>query len=158
MEPDVTKMQAALDAAYASITQGQGGPFGACIVRDGKILAVAGNQVLAAHDPTAHAEVVAIRSACGALGTHRLPGAQIYSTTEPCPMCFAAIHLAQIDRIIYGTTIDDVRQLGFNELTLTNRQMQALGQSPVQITSDFMRPECLALLAFWSSLENRQTY
>jgi guanine deaminase len=155
---DSTKMQAALDAAYASIQQGAGGPFGACIVREGEILAVAANQVLAAHDPTAHAEVTAIRQACARLETHLLQGAQIYSTTEPCPMCFAAIHWAQIGRVIYGTGIEDVRRLGFNELTLSNRQMQTLGRSPVQIVPDFMRAECVALLDFWSSLEHRQTY
>lgn len=158
LKPDKTFMRAALDAARDGVSHGAGGPFGACIVRDGRILAVAGNRVLAGHDPTAHAEVTAIRAACAGLQTHLLDGAQIYSTTEPCPMCFAAIHWARIERIVFGTRIEDVARLGFNELTLSNKQMRAIGGSPVQITPDFLRGECQALLDFWTQLENCKTY
>ncbi len=151
-------MRAALDAAREGVSCGAGGPFGACIVRDGQILAVAGNRVLAGHDPTAHAEVTAIRAACAGLQTHLLDGAQIYSTTEPCPMCFAAIHWARIERIVFGTRIEDVARLGFNELALSNEQMRAIGGSPILVTPDFLRDECHDLLNFWTRLESRQTY
>jgi tRNA(Arg) A34 adenosine deaminase TadA len=151
-------MRAAIEAARESVRHGAGGPFGACIVRDGEVLAVASNQVLIAHDPTAHAEVVAIREACAHVGTHLLEGAEIYATTEPCPLCFSAIHWARIERIISGTRIADAAQLGFNEMPISNRQMGEWGQSPVQVQGDFLRDECLELFDFWQSLENRRTY
>lgn len=151
-------MRAAIEAARDSVSRGAGGPFGACIVRDGEILSVSSNHVLIGHDPTAHAEVMAIRLACGALQTHLLEGADIYSTTEPCPMCFASLHWARVRRIFYGTNIDDVTQLGFNEMPLSNFQMRELGQSPIEIFPDFMRDECLELLEFWQGIESRRTY
>ena len=151
-------MRAAIAAARDVVSAGKGGPFGACIVRDGEILAVAGNHVLAHHDPTAHAEVTAIRAACAQLQTHLLQGAEIYSTTEPCPMCFAALHWARVAKIYYGTNISDVAALGFNELSLSNFQMRELGGSHVEIVPDFLRDECLELLRFWSETESRRTY
>jgi len=151
-------MNAAIAAALDSISRGAGGPFGACVVRDGQILAVAANDVLAGNDPTAHAEVVAIRRACAELRTPFLEGAEIYSTTEPCPMCFSAIHWARISRIYFGTSIPDVLTLGFNELSISNEQMKQLGGSPVEIVGGFMREECLALLHEWIALPNKRTY
>lgn len=151
-------MQAALDSALEGIRLGAGGPFGACIVRDGKILALAANQVLQSHDPTAHAEICAIRLACAELKSHLLEGADIYSTTEPCPMCFSAIHWARGRRIIFGTSIPDVQALGFNEVTVSNEQMKQLGKCSVDIIPGFMRTECLALLNDWRALPNKQTY
>ncbi|MBV9868981.1 MAG: nucleoside deaminase [Abitibacteriaceae bacterium] len=151
-------MRAAIAAARNSVTRAAGGPFGACIVRDGQILSVSSNHVLANHDPTAHAEVMAIRRACDKLRYHLLEGAEIYSTTEPCPMCFASIHWARCKRIYYGTSIADVDALGFNEMSLSNFQMRELGGSPVEIVPDFLRDECLELLNFWSGLESRRTY
>ncbi len=151
-------MRAAIEAARESVARGAGGPFGACIVRDGQILSVSSNHVLVGHDPTAHAEVMAIRKACAGLETHLLEGAEIYSTTEPCPMCFSSLHWARVARIVYGTGIADVEALGFNEMPISNFQMRDLGQSPVEIVPDFLRDECLELLDFWSSLQSRRTY
>ncbi len=151
-------MRAAIQAAKNSVSLGAGGPFGACIVRDGKVLSVSSNHVLLGHDPTAHAEVMAIRLACQALETHLLEGAEIYSTTEPCPMCFSSLHWARVAKIYYGTGIDDVTKLGFNEMPLSNLQIRELIQSPVEITPDFLREECLELLEFWQGIESRRTY
>lgn len=151
-------MRAAIEAARESVSRGAGGPFGACIVRDGQILSVSSNHVLLGHDPTAHAEVMAIRRACAELETHLLEGAEIYSTTEPCPMCFASLHWARVAKIFYGTNIDDVTALGFNEMPLSNFQMRELGQSTVEIVPDFLRDECLELLQFWNAIESRRTY
>ena len=151
-------MRAAIKAARDTVMRGAGGPFGACIVRDGEILATSGNHVLARHDPTAHAEVSAIRLACAQLETHLLEGAAIYSTTEPCPMCFAALNWARVEKIVYGTNIADVAALGFNELTVSNFQMKELGGSAMEIAPDFLRDECLELLAFWRGLEQSRTY
>lgn len=151
-------MGEAIDVGRASALSGEGGPFGACIVRDGVVLAKSGNRVLHANDPTAHAEVSAIRAACVAAGSHLLRGATIFSTTEPCPMCFAAIHWAQIERIVFGTSIADVHLLGFNELTISNEQMRTLGGSPVQLVCGFMEVECRALLDEWAALPRRTAY
>ena len=151
-------MRAAIEAARASVSRGAGGPFGACIVRDGQVLSVSSNHVLVNHDPTAHAEVSAIRQACSQLADHLLEGAEIYSTTEPCPMCFSSIHWARIAKIYYGTNIADVAALGFNELDVSNFQMKEMGKSPIEITPDYLREECLELLEFWRNLENSRTY
>jgi tRNA(Arg) A34 adenosine deaminase TadA len=150
-------MRLAIDAAYESVKSGIGGPFGACIVKDGEVLAVCGNRVLQSHDPTAHAEVTAIRIACEKLGTHSLEGCHIYSTTEPCPMCFSAIHWAKISGISFGTDTADVMKLGFNELMITDQQLKDLGGSPITLEPGFLRDECWKLLEFWAS-ETRETY
>jgi tRNA(Arg) A34 adenosine deaminase TadA len=158
MAVDSRFMRAAIEAGRESVSRSLGGPFGACLVRDGRILAVAGNQVLGDKDPTAHAEVNAIRKACAELGTPFLDGAEIYSTTEPCPMCFAAIHWSRTSRIYYGTAIPDVQALGFNELTISNERMKRLGRSQIEIIPGFMRDECLALLEEWRAIPNRRVY
>lgn len=150
-------MHLALREASRGMRRGHGGPFGACIVRDGIIVAVAHNRVLVTGDPTQHAEVVAIGRAARALGTHVLKGCSIYSTTEPCPMCFSAIHWAQIDRIVFGTGIVDVKRLGFNELSISNATLKRLGKSRV-LLARASRRECTELLRSWAKLETKTTY
>lgn len=150
-------MHMALREASRGMKAGQGGPFGACIVRNGTIVAVAHNRVLVSGDPTQHAEVVAIGRAARLLGTHVLKGCTIYSTTEPCPMCFSAIHWAQIDRIVFGTGIADVKRLGFNELSISNRTLKRLGRSGVVLDQASKR-ECTDLLAAWAAMETKTTY
>ena len=154
---DQTFMQMAIDRARAGMKDGQS-PFGACIVRDGAVICCEHNIVWRDTDATAHAEVTAIRIACKKVGAIRLEGATIYSTTEPCPMCFASIHWARCSRIYYGTNIADVAALGFNEMEISNFQMRDIGKSPVEVFPDFMREECLELLHFWQNLTTRQTY
>jgi len=142
-------MLAAISDAKAHLSDEGGGPFGACIEKDGNILAIAHNTVLENTDPTCHAEVNAIRIAAKKIGNHDLSGCTIYSTTEPCPMCFSAIHWANIEHIVYGTNISDAQDLGFNELTVSNQLMKSEGGSKVVITADFMRDECLDLFKAW---------
>ncbi len=151
-------MQAALDAAIQALPREEGGPFGACIVHRDTLLASSHNTVLKRRDPTCHAEINAIRVAARRLGQHDLSGCVIYSTTEPCPMCFSAIHWAQIGAIVYGTHIDDAKALGFRELDISNQQMKQLGHSPVQLIGGFMRPQCLALLQQWQNQTHATTY
>jgi len=151
-------MEAAIAAARETMARGAGGPFGACIVKDGQILATSGNRVLELHDPTAHAEVNAIRMACSAAHSHLLQGAEIYSTTEPCPMCFAAIHWAQIATVIFGTHIADVARLGFNELPITNEAMNAMGGSPIRLIAGYMEHESRELLESWAQMGQHITY
>ena len=151
-------MQLALRDAGKGIRRGEGGPFGACVVRRGRVVAVGHNRVLATHNPTQHAEVCAIGLASRRLETHILKGCVIYSTTEPCPMCFAAIHWAQVDAVYFGTTVEEVRRLGFNELTIGSRTLKRLGRSPVRLHPGVARAECLKLLADWKALPQRRTY
>jgi len=147
-------MQKAIDKALEGVKEGES-PFGSCIVKDGKVIAVAHNTVLSKNDPTNHAEINAIRKACRKLGHHDLSGCVLYSTTEPCPMCFAAIHWAKIQRIIFGTEIADVKNLGFSELTISNDEMKKKGGATVEIIGDFMRDECLELLSSWKKGKGR---
>lgn len=151
-------MAAALAEAYRGIRRGDGGPFGAVIVWRGEILASGHNEVLKTNDPTRHAEMCAISRAGRKLGAPHFPRAEIYSTTEPCVMCFAAINWAQIRRITFGTTVRDVKRLGFNELVISNQRLKTLGGARVELVSGFMRDECQKLLDDWSALPGKQTY
>lgn len=156
-KPDEKYMQVAIKEARKNFKSLSGGPFGAAIVKGGKTIAVACNRVLK-NDPTAHAEVQVIRKAAKKLRTYDLSGCVIYSTTEPCPMCFGAIHWARISTIIYGTTINDAKTIGFNELCLSNARLKALGKSKVKIIPRFMRKECKKLFSDWGKLNKRIIY
>ena len=105
----------AIKQGFTGIHNGEGGPFGAVIVKDNKIVGVGNNQVLMNNDPTAHAEVVAIRNACKNLNTFDLSGCTIYSTSEPCPMCLSSIIWANIKEVYYGTNRKEVAKIGFRD-------------------------------------------
>jgi len=148
MKTDEQFMQSAINKAKEGIKQGQT-PFGACIVKDGEIISCLHNLVFENMDITAHAEICAIRETCRRLRTIDLSGCIIYSTCEPCPMCFSACHWARISRIVYGARIEDARQFGFNELEISNEVMKQIASRPVEITVDFLRQESLELFRFW---------
>ena len=150
-------MRLAIRQARKNIRSLSGGPFGACIVKGDGVLSVARNMVLV-RDATCHAEINAIRNDSRKIGSFDLSGCVIYSTTEPCPMCFSAIHWAGIELIVYGTTIDDVKKLGFNELVISNDVMKDLGNSKIKIVSGFLKEECASLLKEWDSLEEKIFY
>ena len=149
---DAAGMRRALAEARRNLVRADGGPFGACILRGGRVIAVARNTVLLRRDPTCHAEVNAIRLAARRLGTHDLSGCMICTTTEPCPMCFAAIHWAGIDAIVFGTRIADAARLGFRELTVSNRTLRRLGGGAVRIVGGVLLAECRGLLREWEGL------
>ncbi|MDP8299409.1 MAG: nucleoside deaminase [Candidatus Tantalella remota] len=151
-------MKAAIDEAYKGIDSGDGGPFGAVLVSGDRILASSHNRVLADNDPTRHAEVNVISEAARGKGTYDLSGSVLYTTTEPCPMCFSAIHWARIEKIVYGTDIEDVRVLGFNELTIPVSEMKSRGVSGVDLKGGFMRAECEELLKYWKTLPDAEVY
>src|SRR5713101_6466315 len=100
-------MAKAIELAVENVRSGRGGPFAAVIVRDGRVIASGANQVPAANDPTAHAEVVAIRAACAVLGSFQLDGCDLYTTCEPCPMCVGAIYWARPRRVFFGSSASD---------------------------------------------------
>ncbi len=110
-------MRRALSLACESAQSG-GGPFGAIIVRNGRVVAEGVNRVIVWNDPTAHAEIVAIRAACAALGRFDLRGCEIYSSCEPCPMCLGALHWARIDKIYYSATRQDAARVGYDDAVL----------------------------------------
>lgn len=108
-------MKEAIDLSKNNLITNVGGPFGACIVKDGKIVGKGSNHVLANNDPTAHAEVMAIRDACKNLNTYDLSGCEIYTTCYPCPMCLSAIIWANIKIVYYGNTKEDAADIGFRD-------------------------------------------
>lgn len=151
--PDAGWMRRAIAAARAGIAAGQS-PFGAAIVRtrgggEGELLAACHNEVWARTDPTAHAEINAIREAAARLGGIDLSGCTVYTTCEPCPMCAAAIHWARLDAVIYGAAIADAAAAGFHELRLPAARLYEYGGSPVRILGGCLEEECRALFAEW---------
>ena len=108
-------MQEAIRLSFETMRNNTGGPFGAVVVKDGKIIARGFNKVVSTNDPTAHAEVVAIREACKALNDFQLTGCEIYTSCEPCPMCMAAIYWARPDKVYYANSKTDAAKIGFDD-------------------------------------------
>ena len=154
---DEAYMRMAIEKARAAVASDQS-PFGACIVRDGQVLACEHNVVWRTTDSTAHAEITAIRAACRNVNSVKLTGATIYSTTEPCPMCFAAIHWAGIARIVYGASIADAARASFGELTISNIDMKRLGGSGVDVVPAVLAPEAAALFDEWLKNPRHRVY
>lgn len=141
-------MRQAIQKAREGIEKGQT-PFGACIVKGDEVISCEYNIVWENTDITAHAEINALRVACKKLGTIDLSGCVIYSTCEPCPMCFSACHWARISKIVYGASIADAKGAGFHELTISCEKMVELGSSEVEIEKDFLKDECVLLFENW---------
>ena len=151
-------MESAIRTAREGIKKSEGGPFGAMIVRGNQWIASAHNTVLRDHDATCHAEVNAIRMASKKLKRFDLSDCVIYSTTEPCPMCFSAIHWAKISKVIFGTSIADVAKRGFHELAVSNRTLKKIGGSPTKLRGGFMLQTCRELLSDWDRKEDKEVY
>lgn len=150
-------MKLAIHKARQGIKQGQT-PFGACISKDGVVISCVHNIVWKSLDITAHAEISAIREACKKLNTVDLSGCVIYSTCEPCPMCFSACHWARISKIVYGAQIEDAKKLGFSELTISNKEMKKSSDSPIEIVGNVLREENLEIFKLWSEQGNKRIY
>ncbi|MCK5214023.1 MAG: nucleoside deaminase [Candidatus Omnitrophica bacterium] len=150
-------MQLAIDRARKGVALNQT-PFGACIVKEDEIISCAHNLVWSGVDITAHAEIQAIRQACQRLGGIDLSGCDIYSTCEPCPMCFSACHWAKIKKIYYGANIADAQEAGFNELAISNELMKDRGDSPVEVVGGCLREECRSLFKEWAQKGHRNVY
>ncbi|MCK5708316.1 MAG: nucleoside deaminase [Candidatus Aureabacteria bacterium] len=150
-------MLLAIEKARTGINQGQT-PFGACLVRKEEVISCEHNNVWNNLDITAHAEIIAIRKACKKLGTIDLSGCVMFSTCEPCPMCFSACHWARISKIYYGAGIEDAKKYGFNEIEISNDFMKEKGKSPIKIEKDFLRNECIQLFKEWSKSTDKNVY
>jgi guanine deaminase len=127
-------MRRAIALATENVLSGAGGPFGAVVVRDGKIIATGVNLVTSTNDPTAHAEVVAIRAACTALGSFQLRGCTVYTSCEPCPMCLAALYWSRCDQIFYGNSAADASAAGFDDSLLYEEVNRPLDQRKIPMT------------------------
>lgn len=153
---DCKFMGEAIRLANESVRQG-GGPFGAVIVKDGKIIAGSSNSVTIDNDPTAHAEVNAIREACRKLGTFDLTGCRIYTSCEPCPMCLGAIYWAHIERIYYGNTRKDARDIDFADDFIYEELEKSLDERTVPIIP-MMRDEALETFRLWREKTDKIEY
>ncbi len=148
-------MKEAIDEATLGIVEGHGGPFGAVIVKNNKVIGRGHNQVIRQNDPTCHGEVMAIRDACKNLGTFDLSGCEIYTTAEPCPMCLGAILWANIDKIYYGCNIVDTDRIGFRDDVFYKRLRP---ENREALLKELDRDACLALYEKYLSLDNRKPY
>ncbi len=141
-------MRVAIQKAREGIAAGQS-PFGAVIIRSSTVVAAAHNTVWRDFDPSAHAEVNAIRSASASLRTISLAGCTMFTSCEPCPMCLAAIHWSKIDRVVYGATIADAETAGFTELRVAAADLARLGGSRLRVELGPCHDECCKLFEEW---------
>lgn len=147
----------AIRLATENVSTGRGGPFGAVIVRDGKVISEGVNTVTRTHDPTAHAEVCAIRAACAALGTFRLSGCELYASCEPCPMCLAACYWARLDRIFYGCGAADAARAGFDDSFLYAELKKDQPERSLP-AMQLLRDEAWESFAAWIASPNKVEY
>jgi tRNA(Arg) A34 adenosine deaminase TadA len=150
-------LRRALDLATEKLNDNAGGPFGAVIARDGEIIAEGWNQVVGAKDPTAHAEVVAIREACRKLGTFSLAGCEIYASCEPCPMCLAAIYWARLDRVHFAAVRADAERVGFDDSRLYRELALPLGARSLPMIQLKVEDPLRALRA-WQAKPDKTPY
>ena len=141
-------MELAVAEALAGVQAGQS-PFGCAIVRAGRVVANAHNRVWQKCDSTAHAEMKAIRTACHKLKTIDLSDCTMYTTCEPCPMCFAAAYWARIGKVVFGARIKDAKAAGFNELVIPAARMRRFAGDTMTLVPDFMAEECRELFERW---------
>ena len=150
-------MKLAATEASAGVGKGHGGPFGAVIVQNGSQVAKAHNEVIKTCDPTAHAEIMAIRKASAKLKTFDLSGAELYTTCEPCPMCLAAILWARIGRVYYGCTRRDAEGIGFRDNLFYEQMRVRLGAGAVKLVP-LGRRECLEVFREWTDKRDKVQY
>ena len=154
---DVPFLREAIRLSRVRMREGRGGPFGAVVVRDGAIVARGWNSVTSALDPTAHAEVVAIRRACRKLGTFSLAGCILYASCEPCPMCLAAAYWARVGRLVYAATRDDAARAGFDDALLYREIPLAPDARSLQ-TESLLRAEAITVFEEWIAKADRVPY
>ena len=148
-------MKAAIDEARDGIHKNEGGPFGAVIVKDGKIIGRGHNQVVKMHDPTCHGEMMAIRDACAKEGTFDLSGSTIYTTGEPCPMCQGAILWSNISKVYYGCNIVDTEKIGFRD-----KKFYEFNESDdkQKFIEELDRDACLKLYDEYAAINDKTNY
>ncbi len=157
MEKTEEYLNAAFAEAFNSVRNNIGGPFGAVVVKEGKIVGRGGNRVSSQNDPTAHAEIMAIRDACRELGTFDLGGAVIYATCEPCPMCFSAIYWANLGAVVYCSTRYDAESIGFRDNHIYEELDRPAGQRITRFEK-VEHPLAAPLFAEWRMKNDKIPY
>jgi len=147
----------AFQEAFHSMRNNIGGPFGAVVVKDGKVIGRGGNRVVSQHDPTAHAEIVAIRDACQNIGNFDLSGAVLYATCEPCPMCFSAIYWANIHTVYYCATRYDAASIGFKDNHIYEQLDIPHDQRSIRFTR-IEHPQATTLFHEWTQKSDKTPY
>ena len=150
-------MKEAVRLSIENVEQGIGGPFGAVVVKDGKIIARGTNQVTASNDPTAHAEVVAIRKACEALNSFQLEGCEIYCSCEPCPMCLGAIYWARPDKLFYGNSKEDAAKVKFDDQFIYEELKRPINERKL-FTKQMLREEAQVAFKKWAESSDKIEY
>lgn len=150
-------MARAIELAQNGVATNAGGPFGCVVVKDGEIIGEGNNCVTSTNDPTAHAEVVAIRSACNALGAFQLESCTIYTSCEPCPMCLGAIYWARPARVFYACTRDDAAEIGFDDDFIYDELGKNSGDRKLELTN-LMRDEALVVFNQWAAKSDKIEY
>lgn len=150
-------MARAITLSIDNARSGRGGPFAAVVVRDGAVIAEAANSVAVCNDPTAHAEILAIREAGAKLGNFQLSGCEIYCSCEPCPMCLGAIYWARIDRVYYANTAEDASKVGFNDSMIYREFARPQEERRIPMTQ-MVRKEALEAFSVWEKLPNKTPY
>jgi tRNA(Arg) A34 adenosine deaminase TadA len=157
MNNDDPFLTRAIELAQLGSEAGDGGPFGAVIVRDGRIIAEAWNRVVVSRDPTAHAEICAIRSACAQMGDFHLKGCTLYASSEPCPMCLAAAYWARIERVVFANSRSDAAAIGFCDDELYSELNRHFAERSIAMEHR-PRPDALAPLKAWVGNPSRVAY
>lgn len=150
-------MTRAIQLAMDSVQSSGGGPFGAVIVKDGTIVGEGANSVTSTNDPTAHAEVVAIRKACGKLGSFELLNCDLYTSCEPCPMCLGAIYWTRLARVYFANTTRDAARIGFDDSFIYQEIALPYAQRRIP-TTQMMREEALAAFQAWENKPDKSLY
>ena len=150
-------MSKAIDLSLRNVREGQGGPFAAVVVRGDKIIAEGVNHVTSDNDPTAHAEIVAIREACRVLGSFQLDGCEIYTTCEPCPMCLGAIYWARPAKVFFGNTRKDAAAIGFDDSLIYSELCMPVSRRKIKMTP-LMRQQALQAFAAWKQKADKIEY
>ncbi len=150
-------MKMAIELAIENVRSGRGGPFGAVVVKDARVIAQGANAVTSSNDPTAHAEIVAIREACKALGSFQLTGCEIYTSSEPCPMCMGAIYWARPARVFYAGTHKDAAAYGFDDSFIYAQFQMPYGERQIPM-NQLMREEAQHAFRAWKEKPDKIEY
>lgn len=152
-----TFMKQAIELAIQNVREGKGGPFAALVIKDGTVIGKGTNLVTSVNDPTAHAEIVAIREACKVLGDFQLNGCEIYTTCEPCPMCMGAIYWARPERVFYACTRDDAGKIGFSDAFIYDQLLLPPEKRSIPM-EQLMQEDALTAFREWEQTENKTLY